>query len=397
MLRKFTGWGIREIVIVVIDIAIILLALGLRLYAAYSLPIEDDEPTYLSAALKYSNYIREGKYTWLAWDTTNYEHPSFFKIIYGISLLKESPLEVLHPSDFQDPNPIQYSEAVQYGMTLRQVSVIFGTMSVLVAIIINPLFGLFLAINTLAVHYSSVIYLEALPLFTSLLTIFAYSKYYNQVIQPCSRSKTAFFWLALSAVCLGITAASKYVYCVAGLAILFHWLIAIIMKKIPTKQILFVLCWGIGAVLFFFICDPYLWPHPMERITKTIAFHLQYKDSTHVIAYHLPFWQPLVWLFNPFSHWKTYTSFANLIRIDPIIFFLALIGIPRTFKKYPIFFTWLIVGLTVLFVWNTKWPQYTMVIIVPYCLAASQGIFFLYDIVQKLLFNSGLFQRKNIS
>ena len=108
---------------IVIACAVIvgLVALGVRLYAVTHLPIDDDETTYLMASLNYTNYIRNGEYKMLAWNTTNFEHPSLYKIIYGVALLPEPPLAKLNQSDFIDNGPILQSQGVLYGLADRRV------------------------------------------------------------------------------------------------------------------------------------------------------------------------------------------------------------------------------------------------------------------------------------
>jgi len=35
---------------------------------------------------------------------------------------------------------------------------------------------------------------------------------------------------------------------------------------------------------------------------------------------------------------------------------------------------WWVIGLAVLLLWPTKWPQYTLIIIVPLCLSAAEAL-----------------------
>ena len=373
-------------VLAVFVIAITLLAFGLRYYASERINIDDDETTYLISSLKYTNYIRSGQYTWLAWNTTNYEHPSLYKIIYGIALLPEPSLEKIYQSDFVDETPVLQAGAVEYGLADRRVSAVFGSLAVLALSIMNPLAGLFLAVNTLAIKYTSEVYLEALPMLASLLAVIAYGIYYRSARDPDANKKKMFLWLAASGIFLGVTAASKYVYCIAGLAILLHWLIAVIRKEIPAKHLLYVLGWGVLSLLLFFICDPYLWPHPVSRLLQSINYHLRFKNSLHVAKAGYPFWQPIVWLFNPFGHYQVQSRTGFLLQIDPLIFLLSVLGMPRTFKRSQVFFVWFWVGLVFLFLWTTKWPQYTLVILAPYCVAAANGVLGSYDFIkQKVL------------
>ena len=97
--------------------------------------------------------------------------------------------------------------------------------SVLLAIV-NPLAGLFLAVHTFTIKYTSQVMLEALPAFTSLVTVFCYVRYKRKKAIVTS-SKRLDGWLISSAVFLGFTAASKYLYCVVAIAILIDWLFTI--------------------------------------------------------------------------------------------------------------------------------------------------------------------------
>lgn len=372
---------------IVIACAVIvgLVALGVRLYAVTHLPIDDDETTYLMASLNYTNYIRNGEYKMLAWNTTNFEHPSLYKIIYGVALLPEPPLAKLNQSDFIDNGPILQSQGVLYGLADRRVSAFFGSLAVLVLALVNPLAGIFLAINTLGIKYTSEVYLEALPLMTSLISVLAYSMYYHRATLPDPNKNKMFAWLALSSLTLGITAASKYVYCIAGLAIIVHWLISIARKKLPLQHLFYLVGWGLFSFCLFFAFDPYLWPHPITRLLKSVTYHVKFENSAHVANSDYLWWQPLHWLFNPFVNYKIQSNSAFLLHLDPLLFALAVLGLPRTFKRSPIFFTWLVVGILFLIIWNTKWAQYPLIVLVPYCISAAYGLGSIYDIIRNKL------------
>jgi hypothetical protein len=381
-----------KVALIVCVAAITVFALGLRIYASSRLEIDNDETTYLTSALKYTNYIREGKYSWLAWDETNYEHPSLYKIIYGVALLPEPPLDKIQQSDFIDNTPITQAQAVQYGMADRQVSAVFGSLAVLALAIVNPLAGFFLAINTLAIKYTSEVYLEALPMLTSLLCVLAYAQYYRTVVERPAEKKKQFLWLGASALFLGMTAASKYVYCVCAIAIALHWLIGVIRKKVPARHLLLLLVWALVSFMLFFAFDPYLWPHPLDRLIATVGYHIKYSNSQYVLSSGYPFWQPLIWLFNPFVSYKVSSSTAMLIHLDPLIFILALIGLPRAFKKNNLFFIWFVLALAFLLIWQTKWQQYPSILMVPYCYIAAMGVMTLYDWVKKKIVTSRFYQ-----
>jgi hypothetical protein len=350
------------------------IAFGLRDYAIKTLYIDFDEPIYLSAALEYTNYIREGKYTWLSWNDTNLEHPSFFKIIYGFFLLDNTSLSKLQDHDFIDGTSIQLSDAKEWGMDGRRLSMVLGTLTAAVLSMINPLAGFFIAVNTLSVKYTSQFYLESLPLFTSLLSVISYCKFYSLTRKDSIAMKKRIFCLFISSVSLGITAASKYIYCVAGIAIIIHFLISFFQKKYEYRDFFLLFVWLIFSFFFFFIFNPYLWPHPITRLIQSLTFHINYPNSEHVKAYNYPVSQPIYWLMNPFKYFDPKPESAFIIQIDTLIFGLAVIGLPRTFKTKKVYFIWFWIGLLILLLWGTKWPQYALIIIAPYCLMASQGL-----------------------
>lgn len=362
-----------------IIVSIVIISLGLRFHAANTLQIDHDEPVYLDAALEYTNYLRNGELKGLAWSDTNFEHPSLYKIIYGVFLLSQNPLEELHEKDFRRLEPIQTADGKPWGMVGRWVSTFFGGISISIVTIMNPLAGLFLGINTVSIKYTSIFYLESLPLLSSLLTGVFYLTWLKRKKQQFTKKNL--IWLGLSAISLGITAASKYVYCVVGGAIVIHFLVNMLRKKIEPSSIALLFAWGGVALFTFFIFNPFLWPHPIERIVQSLTFHTNYPMSNIVKQRNYPFWQPFLWLSTPFSTFFPATRSSFIIRLDLAISLLALAGIPRLIKHHQLFFIWLMTGLTILLVWPTKWPQYTLIIMIPFCFSAAEGARWLYNLV----------------
>lgn len=266
-----------------------------------------------------------------------------------------------------------------YALEDRRVAAVISSIAVFILALFNPLAGLIMGINTLCVKYTSEVYLEAIPLLSSVIAVIAYSQYYRRATQPHPDKKKEILWLLLSTLGLGLTAATKYVYCVAGIAIVVHWVIAILRKKLPVRHLGYIAIWGLLALGAFFVLDPYLWPHPIQRFIQSVTYHVRFSNSTHVKDSGYPFWQPLLWLFNPFVDYKVGSNSAFLLHLDPILFMLAVIGLPRLFKRSPIFFSWLAVGLLFLLVWSTKWAQYPLIIMAPYSLSAAYGLTTLYD------------------
>lgn len=370
---------IKKIILVVLVAGI---GLGLRAYAAVKLDIDYDEPVYLQAALEYSNFMRNGAYTWLAWNQTNYEHPVFYKILYGAALLTQPSIENFNKHPLITQTPMMTSPGVDYGMAGRWLSVTFGTITVAVTAAINPVAGLFLAVYTFSVKYTSEVYLEALPLLLSLLSILAYMEFFKTNRNEPANTRKSLFWLAASGMLLGMTAASKYLFAVVGLAILAHALLFVGKRQLPVKALFWLGGWGIFSLASFFVFNPYLWPHPIERFLDSMRYHVKYPSTEIVKVYDYPWWQPLRWLFHPFKYYDPRPVSAFPVQIDPLIFVMAVIGLPRTYKKQLIFFMWLVIGLVTLMLWGTKWPQYVMIIVVPYSIAAAEGVATIYEFIK---------------
>lgn len=378
----------KKFILSTLIIIITLLSLGLRIYAATRLNVDYDEPVYLGAALDYTNALRAGQYKLLAWYETTYEHPALYKILYGVVLLTQKPLEKFYISDLPRLAPIATTEAKRWNMPARYLSVVIGTLAVFVLACFNPIAGLFLGVSSLAVKYTSEVYLEALPLLTSLLAALAYLRWFKQVNNPSSNMGHPMIWLFLSAVSLGATAAGKYVYCVVGIAIVIHFVAAVLQKKVPRQASLAIIGWAVLSLVMFFIFNPYLWPHPWERLLKSITFNLDFPNSNIVKFYNYPFWQPVLWLYSFSGVYDLGPKSAFLFNIDIPVFVLALAGLPRLFQKERLFFFWLVTGLVFLLVWTTKWPQYALIILVPFVLSAALGILTLWDLAKNRFTNA---------
>jgi hypothetical protein len=154
-----------------------LLALAMRLRALVMLPVDYDEPVYLEAATQYAAALQTRDWPALLQNRHSIEHPALVKLLYGIGItLRGADRTAL--------------------WTARALSLVFGVLQVTLLALLNPLAGLFLAIHTMAIKYTSQAYLEALPAFASLLAIVAYEK---SVKSPLNR------WLIVSALALGAT------------------------------------------------------------------------------------------------------------------------------------------------------------------------------------------------
>jgi len=348
-------------------VAVVTIALGLRLRAVDRLPIDYDEDDYLLAAQQYATAIRDGD--WTALTQLNYrpEHPPLNKLVYGLALAVLPPAEEI-PDRPTSAEPAS-SLPEPHLQVARAVAAVAGTLQVLVVALLDPLAGLFLAIHTFTIKYTSQVMLEALPALTSTVAVLAYAR---------SRGKWN-GWLALSAIALGLAASSKYLFAIAGMAIVVHWLWAAANQageeslrkrlRLVARLAPALLAWGLLAVAVFALADPYLWPAPVERLRDSVLFHGVYTQSDTVQRANYPLWQPLVWIFQSVP-WH---PGVFVVALDALIALLAVLGLKPTWRKNPLYVIWLAVALAFLLVWPTKWPQYILILTVPLSLAAADG------------------------
>lgn len=351
---------------VIFSLAIIALAAGLRAWAVQKLPPDYDEDDYLRAGQLYTNGIREGD--WGVFLRENYrpEHPPLSKIVYGFTLLATNPFPLIPDASVQAG--INQSLPADPLKAARNTSAAINLIEVAILTAINPLAGIFIGVHTFTIKYVSQVMLESLPTLTSLLVVAFYMRYIK------SNRKRSVWWI-LSAIFLGLTAASKYYYVISGIAVTAHWFWTTYRQdtkhgfKRLWHAIAPVLIWAAVAFMIFFAADPYLWPDPINRLRESILFHGGYATSAQVSSAGYPWWQPLTWLMISVP-WH---PGVFLISIDIFITILAVVGFSRTRRRYPVYMLWLAMGLGFLLIWPTKWPQYILLITAPLSLAAAEG------------------------
>ena len=358
-----------RIIKILLIIIVIAIAWALRWRAVTVLPVDYDEDDYLRAAQQYAALIRSGD--WTGFTQTNYrpEHPPLAKIIFGVSILSapEAPL-IPDRSSSADPDQTLPKNLLR---DARASSAVLGSLEVLLLALVNPLAGLFLAIHTFTIKYTSQVMLEAVPAFTSLAAILCYVRA-NKRKTRSGNLRGMNTWFILSAVFLGLTAASKYIYCVAGVAILIDWLIWSMEHKNLKRFFLQAFLWGLIAFLIFLLFDPYLWPSPIERLRSSVSFNAAYSTGTHVQEVGYPIWQPLTWL-SMSVPWSGNRP-AFVVMVDTFITLLAVFGVTRLWKKERLYGIWLGVAMVFLLLWPTKWPQYILTLTAPLSLAAVYGL-----------------------
>ncbi len=353
------GSLILRILAIVVVIAV---AWSLRSRAVNLLPVDYDEDDYMRAAQEFTQLIRAGD--WAGFQEANYrtEHPPLSKIIFGFGLLSD-PEAPLTPDRPTSAEPDKY---LPRGLlhAARNIGAIFGTVTVALVALINPIAGALLAFHTFTIKYDSQVMLEALPALTSLIMVMAYLQSKKQ------KNKTG--WLLVSAVFLGLTAASKYMYCLIAIAILIDWFLDAKEKNEVSHFLRQGALWGIVGIILFFAADPYLWPDPLGRLKDSVLYHANYATgASEVQGANYPFWQPFVWLSMSPSAWH---ADVFVIAPDLLITILGAFGLARLWKKERVYVLWLGIVIFFLLLWPTKWPQYILVLTVPLSLAAAETI-----------------------
>jgi arabinogalactan oligomer/maltooligosaccharide transport system permease protein len=360
---------------------VLLLAWNLRLQAATYLPVDYDEDDYLRAAQEYAAVIRSGDFSGFLDHNYRPEHPPLLKILYGwaiaddpeVPLIPDRPTTAAPDATLPRPHLIH----------ARTLGAVLGTLLVAALAVLNPLAGFLLAIHTFTIKYTSQVMLESLPALTSFLMVLAY----RQAVPRdggFSRHKTA--WLALSGAFLGLTAASKYVYAIVGIAVLLDWYWlslrenagsepvsktwrTVLRRYAPRKDMLF---WGLLSIAVFFAANPYLWSDSLNRLSESVFYHAGYSSgAVEVQRAGYPFFQSIVHMF--FSPYWWGQNRVFVFPFDPFIAALALLGLKRLWQKDRVYALWFLMALAFLFVWRTKWAQYNLIFSVPLALSAAQG------------------------
>lgn len=350
-------WTRRRVRLFLI-VAIVLVALVQRSCAAQRLPVDADEPVYAWAASYYAGLMARGEWDEIPDYTYNLEHPVLNKLLYALGLrligYEGRPDQPAEPPS-RDAIASWGDEPAELGVFLidRYVSVLFGTLQVLVVTAVNFLAGALLAIHTMTVKYTSEIYLEAVPVFAITLSILTYDR-----ARRCGQGWSG-GWL--SAGLLGVAAASKYIYVVPALAMILFLLWQ--QRRKPWN----VLLYGLLALTVFLALDPILWPDPLGRLRESILLHREYTSSREVARYDYPWWQPISWMrgaamWHPTVFWFPF---------DLLIFLGSLVGLPFLFRQNKLYFGWFVVGWTFLFLWPTKWPHYTLIVSPTICLSVG--------------------------
>ncbi len=358
----------KALLYIVLALGVAGIAWALRWRAVTTLSIDYGEDDYLRAGQQYAALIRSGD--WTGFTQTNYrpEHPPLAKMIYGASLLT-TPEKPLLPDLSSSEGPNQYIPRTIL-KTGRMVSALFGTLAAFLLALVNPLAGLFLSIQTTTIKYTSEVMLEAVPALFSFASVLCYVQAKRKISDSHTPTRIN-SWQIFSAIFLGLTAASKYIYCVVGIAILIDWFVHSRENESTRRFFLHAGLWGLIAIVVFFAADPFLWPSPVARLESSVLFNAGYSTGTHVQEAGFPIWQPFIWMSKSVP-WQGDRP-AFMIALDALLFLLAVLGISRLWRKERLYVIWLGVATVFLLLWQTKWPQYILILTVPLSLAAAEG------------------------
>lgn len=315
-------WGKRATIIFIVVLSVVLHA-----WSVWQLPVDYDEPIYLKIASDYADLIKKGDLQGLIRYEDNQEHPALVKIFYSI------PYLIFEKNS--DPS--------FYLFAARSISALFGILAVFVVALINPWAGFLLSLHSMTLKYTSQAYLEAVPLFAMVFCVFSMLR----------SEKHGKWWFYVSAISLGVVAASKYPYLFIVVVLGYIWI------QFSEKNIYDALKFIFVSGIVFFILNPSIWVDPVNRILSSIFFHGLYSQSTHVQSNAYAWYQPLVYISTSVQwHPQVFFFFTS----DEFVFYVTIFGLYFEIKEKKWSAIWFFVGLLFLFAWPTKWPQYTLIL-----------------------------------
>lgn len=363
-----------KIAFIIISLSTILI----RLVSVYTFPLGWDEGTYSRAAMRYADKALSFQWKEIPSITYNHEHPALVKLTFAVPVIMDGR-PYYQRFGLNTRNNAMLGKEDYTIFTGRVISAIFSLWTVqALAILIHPFAAFFFMIHSLAEEFGAQARLEAIPMLFSFLSIWFFSRFLKGI--ELREKKGDLKWLILSALFLGMTAASKIIYCVIVFAILAATIESGVRQHTTWKKLFVSLVlFGIIALGSFFIFNPSVWYDPIGRISMMIGFHENYQANASEIY---PWWQPIVWVTRSVAHHSDRFAPKSplgkspehfFFSADELIFILACIGFFKIPREYRIYFYWFIFGLFFLLIWGTKWVHYACVVTAPLCIAAYFG------------------------
>ena len=269
----------------------------------------------------------------------NYEHPPLTKLAYGLAILPLPAAPLIPEQTSPNVPPARSLPQPQFHVA-RTLSAALGTLEVLALAVINPLAGLFLASQ----HLDHQVHQPGHARAAARADEHAGGAVLLQGQEnPVSARHRDSGWLVLSAVALGLTAASKYTYCIVGLAIVadrrwqMPWRCA--SSQTPAHRpyaIRYPPCAvrssGASRRRHLLRYRPALVGGSVRAAGAVGALprRLRAERACQGRA-NFPFWQPLVWLLGPVP-WH---PGVFVVMVDTFIALLAGLGLSRLWRDVP--------------------------------------------------------------
>jgi hypothetical protein len=359
--------------IAVWPLLILLVAAVLHVYFFQRFPPPElalnDERVYATAATRYAEDIWSGHGSDILSDGFNNEHPVLGKLLYAGGILVDwvvsghATLDASMPSDSDEVwSTDPYSRLLSDS---RVVSAILGVLAVFTLARMNVIAGLFLAVSTPMLVYSSAAYLEASGVFFSILAMYCATK-------VSSMGRDGWHTLVIAAgVAAGMGIASKYYFVLVIPPILFYLTKLGSRRQVARSWLLFL---G-AATLAFGICDMPFLVSGFAKTSDLVAQNgLEYasewsakpaKLSTHWYTEFTLLSQGITWFAQP-------RPFA--LTIDPVISALGALGGLVLLRQGRVEGVWLAAVSLFLALYPVKFPQYTMLAVAPLCWCAGECV-----------------------
>lgn len=362
----------------IITVFITIIAIALHGLFFLRAPVAVDEPIYTQTAYNYAQDFRNGNIGAILQDNFNPEHPVLTKLLFSGAILLDWQIRDYNPlppaEQYQDWNPnFQPSTTFShYVRDARLVSVLFGVLLVALLTWFNPLAGAFATVSTVFLSYTTYAYLEAPSLFFFTTGIILY--------QRAVKQGKAERGLLLAGTMTGLATAGKYYYALFGLLLVLDWFIT---SSTPRQErIIGALKFLVVGLAVFSLADMPFWTQGLPAALNLVSAHgLEYGSGWSQVSqsYNSSWYSGLTMLTFGFTGWHKGYSSPFLLNLDPLILALALLGLAVTIRRFNLINLWLISSLILLLFYPVKYPQYTILAIIPACICAATAISWLWE------------------
>lgn len=352
-----------------VAVAVLVAALA-RAHAVRALPPDYDELVYIPVAFEYAERMEAGRWGEIPGVKENPEHPALVKLLDG-AVLRATRAPEPDASKLAVGKPMPAAARPAFLWT-RALSAVAGVVQVLLVAVVSPAGGLWLALDTYHVKYTSQAMLEAIPGLLALLAVLAFERATRAEAGPsgastAGRPAPSIPLLVLSAAALGLSAAGKYPYALVTGVALAPFLTVRVRRPGP------LVLYALAALLCFWAADPAIWDDPPGRTWASLTYHWQYSSGAHVKQAGLPWWWQLHWLTRPApAAWHPGVFAVSFL--DYALLPAGLAALPVAARRRPVWAIWALAGLVFLLAWPTKWAQYSLVVRVPLAAMAGMGL-----------------------